>query len=132
MKPSGLVYFGTHHMPFTARVFHQRLDQIHVRPVLVERHRDELHAERLREVEVPVHSPAPAEELDHRLLRPGPRAVRQPVRIRLGNQVVHEVQTGVAAHDHLFRPDAQQLRKEALAGGQPVQAAVVAHVVSRR
>ena len=68
------------------------------------------------------------EKADRRLLRPGPGAVQESVGIRLRDQVVHEVQAGIAANEDLLRLNVQQLCKQRFAGGQAVEATIVAHV----
>ena len=46
--------------------------------------------------------------------------------VSLGDGVVHQLQAGVAAHEHLLRAAAQDLGKEPLGGGQAAHLTVVA------
>ena len=48
--------------------------------------------------------------------------------VGLGDGVVHQLQAGVAAHEHLLRLTAQDLCEQPLGGGQAGELAVVAHV----
>ena len=54
--------------------------------------------------------------------------MEQAVGVGLGDGVVHQLQTGVAAHEHLLRPAAQDLREQPLGRRQAAELAVVAHV----
>ena len=77
---------------------------------------------------MPVVAGRRAEEAHDGLLRPRTRRVLQAVGVGLGDQIVHQVQAGVAADEDLLRLRAEDLRKEPLGRGQTGQLAVVARV----
>ena len=77
---------------------------------------------------MPVIAGGGAQELHHGLPAPGALAVEQAMGIGLGDGIVHQLQAGVAAHEHLLRPAAQDLREQPLGGGQATEFAVVTHV----
>ena len=69
-----------------------------------------------------------AEETHPFLLRPRAGRMRQAVRVCLGNQIIHQIQAGVAADQNLLRLRTQQRGKELFCGWNARQLAVVAHV----
>ena len=92
------------------------------------RDRDHLDAHRLGDREVPVIAGDRAQELDARLVLPGPRRVHAAVQQREDDDVVHQLQAGVVARDQVGHRDAEQLAEDGPQFGQAVQAAVVAGV----
>ena len=109
-------------------VFDGLFHGVHVRSLVGHGDGDELKAEGLRHLEVAVIAGRGAQELHHRLPAPGPLTVEQAVGVGLGDGVVHQLQAGVAAHEHLLRLTAQDLREQPLGGRQAGELAVVAHV----
>ena len=100
-------------MPLIAGVLgDQPLDGVHVRPVVVQRHRDHLDAEVLADREVPVVAGHRAQERDAWLLRPRPRAADGALEQRVHDRVVHQRQAGVVAEDDLCRRDAEERREQ--------------------
>ena len=77
---------------------------------------------------MPVIAGGGAQELHHGLPAPGALAVEQAMGIGLGDGIVHQLQAGVAAHEHLLTPAAQNLGKKLLGGRQTGHLAIVAHV----
>ena len=118
------------HVPHTLdrRVLDELLDQIHIRAGLGHGNGDELEAEALRDLEVAVIARRGAEPLDMLLAAPRFFAVQQTVGVRLGDGVVHELQAGVTADEHLLRLAAEDLGKERLGARQAGELAVVAHI----
>ena len=94
------------------RIPHQPLHHVHVRPLLRHGYGDQLHAEGLADAEVAVIARCRAEPLHRLQLAPRLLAVEHPMGIRLGDGVVHQLQAGVAADEHLLRPAAQYLGKQ--------------------
>ncbi len=86
------------HVPHTldGGVFHQLLHHVHIRAGRRHGHGDHLHAEGLRDLEMPVVSRHRADPLHPVQLAPGLFAVQQAVGIRLGHGVIHELEAGVA------------------------------------
>ena len=89
---------------------------------------DHLYAEALGDLEVAVIAGNGADPLDLVQLAPGLFAVEQTVGESLGYGVVHQLQAGVAAHEHLLRLAAQNVGKQPSGRGNTRHLAVVADV----
>ena len=103
-------------------------DQVDVRAVLAHRDRDHLDAQGLGDGEVPVVAGRRAEELDARLVIPGPSRIHAAVQHREDDEIVHQLEAGVVAGDQVRHRDAEQLAEYGPQFGQAVQPAVVAGV----
>lgn len=107
------------------RIADQLLHHVHVGAAGGHGHGDHLHAEAVRHLEVPVIAGHRADPLHPVQLAPGLLAVEQTVGERLGDGVVHQLQTGVAAHEHLLRLAAQNVREQPPRRGDARHLAVV-------
>ena len=107
------------------RVADQLLHHVHVGAVSGHGDGDHLHAEALRHLEVPVVAGDRAEPLHLVQLAPGLLAVKHTVGEGLGYGVVHQLQAGVAAHEHLLRLAAQNVREQPPRRGDARHLAVV-------
>ena len=77
---------------------------------------------------MPVVARRGAEEAHLLLLRPRTGRVRQAVGVRLCDQIIHQVQTGVSPDYDLLRLCAEQLREKPFGGRNARQIAVIAHI----
>ena len=60
---------------------------------------------------------------------PTPRlTAAHPAAVCLGNIIKHQIQTGVAAHNHIFGCHLQNIREQLLRLRNPVEQAIVAHI----
>ena len=124
----GVGVFG--HVPHAPdlRVPDQALHFVHVRAGLRHPHRDQLHAEGLRHLEVPVIARHRAQPLHPVQLAPGLLAVQQAVGIRLGHGVEHHLQGGVAPGDDLAGLAAQKVCKQLPGNGNTRHIAVISRI----
>jgi len=115
------------HVPHTLhrRVADQLLHHIHVGAVDGHGNVDHLHTEALRHFEVPVVAGDGAEPLHLIQLAPRLLTVAHPVGERLGDGVVHQLQAGVAADEHLLGLAAQNIREQPPCRGDARHLAVV-------
>ena len=118
------------HAPHTLdrRVLHKLLDHVHVRTGRGHGDGDKLKAERLRDLKVAVIAGGRAEPFDGVELAPRRSRVQKPVRICLGDGVVHERERRVAADETLLRLAAEDVRPQRLCRRQTRELAVVAGV----
>ena len=107
------------------------LHRVHVRAGGRHGDGDQLHAEGLGHIEVAVIAGGGAQKFHRIQLAPGLLAVEQTVGEGLGNGVIHQGETGVAADEALLRFTAQDFSKELFRAGQTGELAIVAHVKAR-
>lgn len=124
----GVGEFGNAPDALDRRVLDQLLHQVHVRALRRHGDGDHFHAEGLGDGEMTVIARGRAEPFDLGLPAPGLGAVQQAVGPGLGDQVIHELQAGGAAHEALLRLAVQNFGKEALGGRQAGEVPVVAGV----
>ena len=108
----------------------QTLHLIHIGAVAVTFHGDQFDAKGLGHPEMAVIAGNRAQELYLLFLRPRPLTVKQTVGPGFGNQVIHHVQAGVAAHKTLLRRYIQHLCPIASGAGHTGQFAIVSGVHS--
>ena len=85
---------------------------IHVGAFRRHRHGNQFKSERFCDLEMTVIAGSGTEPFESLLLTPGPFAVQKTVRHGLCNGIIHQGQTGVTAHEYLFRKTAKQLCEE--------------------
>ena len=110
------------------RVLDGLLHGVHVRTGGGHGNGDELKAEGFRQLEVAVIAGGGAQPLDNRLLAPGAGAVEAAMDKGAVDHAVHELQTGVAAHEYLLGLAVQKVCEQALGLRQTGQRAVVADI----
>ena len=121
----GVLVLGHAPDALDARVLaHQPLHQVHIRAVRQHRHGHQFKAEVLGHGKMPVIAGHRAEELPVRHLAPG-GAAQQPVDHGVAQDVEHQGQAAVAAHDHLFGAAAHHAGQQGLRLRNAVQPAVV-------
>ena len=107
-------------------ILHKTLHHVHVRAGLQHGHRDQLEAEVLGDLEVTVITGGRAEELDVGAEAPGADGVhkaRTPAQV---DEIIHDGQRGVAAHQHLLGAGhAHHVGEEAPRLGNALQITVV-------
>ena len=115
------------HVPHTldGGILHQLLHHVHIGASGGHGNSNHLHAEGLGDLEVPVIAGGGAEPLHLVQLAPWLLAVEQAVGKGLGHRVIHQLQTGVAAHEHLLQLAAQNVGKQRLGGGDTGHLAIV-------
>ena len=93
------------HIPHTLHggILDKLLHSIHVGSVSSHGNGNKLCPEGLRHLKMPVIARCRAQPLHLLQLAPGLLGVKQAVGIRLGNGIIHKLQTGVAAHEALLR-----------------------------
>ena len=107
---------------------HQLFHNIHIRAVGGHRHTDELKAKLLGDGKVTVIAGHRAEELALLHLRPGARRLRETKHIADVDEVVHQLQAGVAAHEHLAGLHAEYIREQHTGFLQTFQLTIVAGI----
>ena len=106
----------------------QGLHHIHVGAVLGHGDVDHLEAEILGDAEMAVIAGHRAEELERVVVPPGTGRIHKTLTPAQVDEVVHQLQRRVAAHDHFFHVGIQQLGKEPPGLRHALQHAVVAGV----
>ncbi len=92
-------------------VLHLHLDDVHVRPVLVHRHRDHLNPEMLRDGKMAVIPRHRAEEFDLALV--APRLVAAIAIVHAARHlVIHDIQAGIAVNEYTLRLAAEHPRHQ--------------------
>ena len=109
---------------------HQFFHQIHIRAFWGHGHVDHLDAKMLGDGKVPVIAGHRAEELHLIQLAPG-SASQYAMGHRPGYGVVHDIQAGIAVHDHLLRCYLHHICHQLFCLRDTVQNAVIAAVQSR-
>ena len=107
---------------------HQFFHHVHIRAIGGHRHADQLKAELLSDGKVTVVAGHRAEELALLHLRPGARRLREAEHIADVDQIVHQLQAGVAAHEHLTGLHAEHIGKQHAGLLQALQFTVVAGI----
>ena len=87
-------------------------------------------SEKFRYPEVPVITGAGAKEFHLFLTAPGLGTVKQAVGIGPADHIIHQIQAGASAHNDLFLPTAQQVRKIGSCTGHPQNITVVSGLYS--
>ena len=118
------------HAPHTLdrRVLDRFLHQIHIGALRRHGNGDHFHAKGSGNLKMPVIAGRGTEKFHCLLLAPGTLGMEQSVGIGLGNQVVHQVQAGVAAYQNFLRRGAEEIGKQALGRRDAGQLAVVTHI----
>ena len=111
-----------------SRVLDGLFHGVHIRSLSGHGNGDELKAEGLRQLEVAVIAGSGAQPFDDGLLAPGAGAVEAAVDKGAVDDAVHQLQAGVAAHEHLLGLAVQNVGKQALGLRQTGQCAVVADI----
>ena len=106
----GVGVFGNRPYELDLRVLHQLLHHVHIRPFGGHGDGNQLRAEELADLEMPVIAGGGAEKLHLFLPAPGLGAVEQTVGIGAGHHVEHHIQGSRAADEHLIRLAAQHIR----------------------
>ena len=106
------------------RFFHR----IHIGAVSRHGNGNHFHAKGGTNLEMPVIAGGRTEEFHSLFLAPGTIGMKQSMGIGLGDQVVHQVQAGVAADEDLLRIGAEKIGKQTLGRRDTGQLAVIAHV----
>ena len=126
--PCGVLVFR--HTPDALHrlVLHQTLHQCHIRAVFIHRHRDQLEAEMLCDGKVPVIARHGTQELTsrHRLPR---RAAADALGHTVADDLIHQRQAAVAAHDGMGGVGPHHMGQQPLGLWDAVKAAVVAAVL---
>ena len=107
---------------------HQLFHNVHIRAIGGHRHADQLKAKLLGNSKVTVIAGHRAEELALLHLRPGARRLRETEHIADIDEVIHQLQAGVAAHEHFLRLYAKDIRKQHAGLLQAFQLAIVAGI----
>ena len=107
---------------------HQLFHNVHIWAVGGHGHADELKAELLGNSKVAVIAGHRAEELALLHLRPGAGRLREAEHITDVDEVIHQLQAGVAAHEHLVGLYAEHICKQGACLAQTLQLAVVAGI----
>ena len=107
---------------------HQLFHNVHIGAVGGHGHADELKAELLGDSKVTVIAGHRAEELALLHLRPRTGRLREAEHITDVDEVVHQLQAGVAAHEYLVGLYAEHICKQGACLAQTLQLAVVAGV----
>ena len=107
---------------------HQFFHHVHIRAIGGHRHADQLKAKLLGNSKVTVIAGHRAEELALLHLRPGARRLREAEHIADVDQIVHQLQAGVAAHENLAGLHAEHIGKQCAGFGQTLQFTVVAGI----
>ena len=107
---------------------HQLFHNVHIGAVGGHGHADQLKAELLGDSKVTVIAGHRAEELALLYLRPRAGRLREAEHIADVDEVVHQLQAGVAAHEHLVGLYAEHICKQGASLAQTLQLAVVAGV----
>ena len=118
------------HAPHTLDlgVTNQVLHHVHIRAGGGHGNGNHLHAEILADFEMAVIAGSGAQPFYLVQLAPGLGRVEIAVGIGPGDGVIHELQAGAAAYEHLLGLAVQDLGKQPLGGGNAVHVAVVSHV----
>ena len=103
-------------------------NHVHVGAVGAHGHGDQLKAHLLGDGKVAVIAGHGAEELAMLDLAPGLRGILETEHHADGDQVVHQLQAGVATHENLAGLHAEHIGKQCAGLGQPLQLTVVAGV----
>ena len=103
-------------------------DHVHVGAVRAHRHGDQLKAHLLGDGKVAVIAGHGAEELAVLDLAPGLRGILEAEHHADGDQVIHQLQAGVAAHENLAGLHAEHIGKQRAGLGQTLQLTIVAGV----
>ena len=103
-------------------------NHVHVRAVGAHGHGDQLKAHLLGDAKVAVIAGHGAEELAVLDLAPGLRGILETEHHADGDQVIHQLQAGVAAHENLAGLHAEHIGKQCAGFGQTLQLTVVAGV----
>ena len=107
---------------------HQFFHHVHIRAIGGHGHADQLKAELLSDGKVAVVAGHRAEELALLHLRPGAGRLREAEHIADVDQIVHQLQAGVAAHEHLTGLHAEHIGKQHAGLLQTLQFTVVAGI----
>ena len=107
---------------------HQLFHNVHIGAVGGHGHADELKAELLSNSKVTVIAGHRAEELALFHLRPRAGRLREAKHITDVDEVIHQLQAGVAAHEHLVGLYAEHICKQGAGLAQTLQLAVVAGI----
>ena len=106
----GVGVFGNRPYELDLRVLHQLLHHVHIRAFGSHGDGNQLRAEELADLEMPVISGGGAEKFHLFLPAPWLGAVEQPVGVGTGHHVEHHIQGSRAADEHLIRLAAQHIR----------------------
>ena len=107
---------------------HQLFHNVHIGAVGGHGHADELKAELLSDGKVTVIAGHRAEELALLHLRPGAGRLREAEHIADVDEIIHQLQAGVAAYEHLVGLYAKHICKQGAGLVQTLQLAVVAGI----
>ena len=121
----GVGVFGNRPYELDLRVLHQLLHHVHVRTLGGHGNGNQLRAEELADLEMPIISGGGAEKFHLFLPAPWLGAVEQAVGIGTGHHVEHHIQGSRAADEHLIRLAAQHIRPVPPGTGNTRQFAVI-------
>ena len=106
---------------------HQLLHNVHIGAIGGHGHADQLKAVLLSDGKVAVIAGHRAEELALFHLRPGAGRLREAEHIANVDEVVHQLQAGVAAHEHFLGLDTEHIRKQDTSLVQALKITIVAN-----
>ena len=121
----GVGIFGNRPYELDLRVLHQLLHHVHIRAFGSHGDGNQLRAEELADLEMPVISGGGAEKFHLFLPAPWLGAVEQAVGVGTGHHVEHHIQGSRAADEHLIRLAAQHIRPVPPGTGNTRQFAVI-------
>ena len=121
----GVGIFGNRPDELDLGILHQLLHHVHVRTLGGHGNGNQLRAEELADLEMPVIAGGGAEKFYLFLPAPGLGAVEQTVGIGAGHHVKHHIQGSRAADEHLIRLAAQHIRPISPGAGDTRQLAVI-------
>ena len=107
---------------------HQLLHNVHIGAIGGHGHADQLKAVLLSDGKVAVIAGHRAEELALFHLRPGAGRLREAEHIANVDEVVHQLQAGIAAHEHFLGLDTEHIRKQDASLVQALQITIVAGI----
>ena len=107
---------------------HQLLHNVHIGAIGGHGHADQLKAELLGDSKVTVIAGHRAEELALFHLRPRAGRLREAEHIANVDEVIHQLQAGVAAHEHFLGLDTEHIRKQDASLVQALKITIVAGV----
>ena len=112
-------------------ILHKRFHTVHIRPCGKHGNGDKLKSEIFRHTEVTVVARRRAQKFRPSARIPRGRAIGKAQAPSQVDQVIHHIQAGVSAHDHLIRLCAQNIGKKAACLRHAFQVAVIARIDSR-
>ena len=121
----GVGVFGNRPYELDLGILHQLLHHVHVRTLGGHGDGNQLRAEELADLEMPVISGGGAEKFHLFLPAPWLGAVEQAVGVGTGHHVEHHIQGSRAADEHLIRLAAQHIRPISPGAGDTRQLAVI-------